>query len=217
MDSSRIVSAEGYPLPVQRSQDGPNATYGDQTSAGEVEVRRSARRRRTVSAYRDGAKIVVQIPAHFSRADEAAWVARMVERLKRGEARGERGAARSDAALARRCRELSTQYLPGAPVPASVRWVGAMRTRWASCTPVDRSIRVSRRLQEMPSWVLDYVLLHELAHLIVAGHGPRFWQQLQSYPRTERARGYLDGVSAAAHLPIADDLEDDLTEAAVDG
>ena len=84
-----------------------------------------------------------------------------------------------------------------------------MRTRWASCTPAERTIRLSRALQEMPVWVQDYVLLHELAHLIESGHGPRFWRLLESYPRTERARGYLDGVSATAHLPIADDLASD--------
>lgn len=83
-----------------------------------------------------------------------------------------------------------------------------MRTRWASCTPADRTIRVSRTLCEMPGWVQDYVLLHELAHLLEPGHGPQFWQLLERYPRTERARGYLDGVSAAAHLPFEDDLND---------
>jgi hypothetical protein len=87
-----------------------------------------------------------------------------------------------------------------------------MRTRWASCTPADATIRLSQRLLEMPAWVQDYVLVHELAHLIEPGHGPRFWSLVERYPRTERARGYLDGVSAAANLPIADDLADDQAE-----
>ncbi len=91
-----------------------------------------------------------------------------------------------------------------------MRWVGAMRSRWASCTPAERTIRLSRALQDLPVWVQDYVLLHELAHLIEPGHGPRFWRLLEGYPRTERARGYLDGVSAAARLPMAADLNDDV-------
>jgi predicted metal-dependent hydrolase len=173
-----------------------------------IEVRRSARRRRTVSAYRDGERIVVLIPARFTRAEEAEWVGRMVERV-RGTATRARPAG--DAELARRARELSARYLRGRAVPASVRWVPPMRTRWASCTPADRTIRLSRRLQDMPGWVQDYVLLHELAHLIEAGHGPAFWALLASYPRTERARGYLDGVSAAAHLQIDDDGDVELT------
>jgi hypothetical protein len=85
-----------------------------------------------------------------------------------------------------------------------------MRTQWASCTPAEGTIRMSRRLASLPDWVADYVLLHELAHLLEPGHGPRFWALVQRYPRTERARGYLDGVSAAAQLPIVDDLSDDL-------
>jgi predicted metal-dependent hydrolase len=88
--------------------------------------------------------------------------------------------------------------------------VATMRTRWASCTPVDRTIRLSDKLREMPGWVQDYVLLHELAHLLVPGHDANFWALVGRFPRTERARGYLDGVSAAANLAFADDLTGDL-------
>ena len=170
----------------------------------EIEVRRSTRRRRTVSAYRDGERVVVLIPARFSKAEEREWVARMVARVLGNPTR-----RRGDTGLARRAVELSDRYLNGLARPVSVQWVAAMRTRWASCTPAERTIRLSRALQEMPAWVQDYVLLHELAHLLEPGHGPRFWRLLERYPRTERARGYLDGVSAAAHLPIKDDLADD--------
>jgi predicted metal-dependent hydrolase len=176
-----------------------------------VEVRRSARRRRTVSAYRDGERIVVLIPARFTRAEEAQWVAKMVARLAPDPARPRRRGT-GDAALVRRARELSATYLDGRAEPVAVRWVAAMRTRWASCTPAEGTIRLSERLREMPGWVQDYVLVHELAHLLVASHGPQFWALVERYPRTERARGYLDGISAAASLPIADDLADDLPE-----
>lgn len=171
-------------------------------------MRRSARRRRTVSAYRDGDRIVVLIPARFTAAEEQEWVAKMVARV----ASARRRAPAGDAELLRRAGELSHRYLDGRADPVSVRWVPAMRTRWASCTPGDRTIRLSRRLQEMPSWVQDYVLVHELAHLLESGHGPRFWRWVERYPRTERARGYLDGVSAAAHLPMTDDLHGDVTD-----
>jgi predicted metal-dependent hydrolase len=177
-----------------------------------VEVRRSARRRRTVSAYREGERVIVLIPARFSAAEEREWVTRMVARVTGTETRRRRA---GDVGLNRRARELSDRYLDGRARPASVRWVASMRTRWASCTPADRTIRLSRTLQDMPGWVQDYVLLHELAHLIESGHGPRFWRLVERFPRTERARGYLDGVSAAANLPIADDLADDETEEAV--
>jgi predicted metal-dependent hydrolase len=160
---------------------------------GDVEVRRSRRRRRTVSAYRDGGRVVVLIPDAFSAADEARWVERMTERLASARVRR----TPSDEALAARARRLSERYLGGHAQPVSVRWVSTMDRRWASCTPADGSIRVSHRLCGVPGHVLDYVLLHELAHLLVTGHGPAFWRLLASYPRLDRARGFLDGLGYA--------------------
>lgn len=106
-----------------------------------------------------------------------------------------------DDELAARAERLSEQYLHGRAVPDTVRWVTNQNSRWGSCTPSEASIRLSHRLQGMPEYVIDYVLLHELAHLLVPGHGPSFWKLLESYPRTERARGFLEGVVAADRLP----------------
>jgi predicted metal-dependent hydrolase len=162
-----------------------------------VEVRRSERRRRTVSAYRDGERVVVLIPGQFSRAEEREWVDRMLERLA---ARDQR-ARRSDTELAARAQRLVSRYLaeyPTAGRPASIRWVSNQNGRWGSCTPADRTIRISDRIMDMPDWVVDYVLLHELVHLVVPSHSAKFWALVGRYPRSERARGYLEGVSAAA-------------------
>ncbi|GAA2632082.1 MULTISPECIES: M48 metallopeptidase family protein [Streptomyces] len=162
-----------------------------------VEVRRSARRRRTVSAYREGDRTVVLIPARMSEAEEQRWVGVMLDKLAAQESRRTFG----DAELTERAAQLSEQYFDGRARPRTVRWVTNQNTRWGSCTPAEGSIRLSHRLQGMPEYVVDYVLLHELAHLLVPGHGPRFWELLEAYPRTERARGYLEGVVAAERLP----------------
>lgn len=156
-----------------------------------------------MSAYRDGETVVVQLPARMSRAEERRWVAVMVERL----AAQEKRRRPSDDALLARASELSGRYLGGKAEPASVRWSSSQRHRWGSCTPADRSIRLSERLKGMPTWVIDYVLVHELAHLLEPGHGPRFWDLVGSYPRTERARGYLEGVAAAGGLDISDEAD----------
>jgi predicted metal-dependent hydrolase len=159
---------------------------------------------RTVTAYRDGDRVVVLIPARFTRTQEREWVQRMVARLSAQDRRRRP----SDDELMARAQDLSRRYLGALAQPVSVTWVANQNSRWGSCTPADRTIRLSTRLQGMPGWVIDYVLVHELAHLVEQGHGPRFWRLVSSYPRTERARGYLDGFAAARDLRIGDDDPD---------
>lgn len=170
----------------------PEAT-GETT---EIEVRRSKRRRRTVSAYRDGNRIVVLIPDRLSKKEEADWVSQMVSKLERSERRSRP----SDDELMRRAKGLSDRYLGGIAIPDSVRWVDNQQSRWGSCTPGDRAIRLSSRLQGMPAWVIDYVLIHELAHLIEPSHDERFWGWVDRYPQAERAKGYLMGWSTASRM-----------------
>lgn len=184
---------------ARQQRDDPAETAAVDGTA--VDVRRSARRRRTVSAYRDGDRTVVLIPARMSRAEERRWVSVMLERLARQDSK----LRPRDAELLSRARDLSKRFLGGRAQPTSVRWVTNQGSRWGSCTPVDGTVRLSTRLQGMPPWVVDYVLVHELAHLLVPGHGPEFWAEVARYPRTERARGYLEGVSATAGLGLSDD------------
>lgn len=143
---------------------------------------------------------MVLLPARFTAAEEREWVRVMLARL---EAR-ERRAAPSNEGLHARAAGLARRYVPEAPAPASVRWVGNQHGRWGSCSVADRTIRISDRLVGLPSWVLDYVIVHELAHLVVASHGRDFWELVERYPRAERARGFLEGVAAAGAAEGAD-------------
>ena len=119
-------------------------------------------------------------------------------------AKGDQRRRPSDAQLRTRSAELSQRYLGGQARPTSIRWVTNQNSRWGSCTPADGTIRISTRVKGMPGYVLDYVILHELAHLLAPGHGPDFWALLEGYPRLERARGYLEGVAATAGLDLSD-------------
>ena len=184
---------------TRTGEPGGPSRVGGPPVTGPVEVRRSARRRRTVSAYRDGDRTIVLLPARMSAAEEQRWVTVMLEKLAAQESRRMPG----DDELTARAERLSEQYLHARAVPDTVRWVTNQNSRWGSCTPAEGSIRLSHRLQGMPEYVIDYVLLHELAHLLVPGHGPQFWKLLESYPRTERARGFLEGVVAVDRLPHA--------------
>ena len=170
--------------------------------APRVVVRRSARRKRTVTAYRDADTIVVLIPQRMTKADERVYVEDMVAKVLARESRS--SAPRGDAELAARARELSERHLAPqlgfAPEPASVTWVTNQNHRWGSCTPSSSTIRLSHRMQQMPSWVVDYVLLHELAHLVEAGHTRRFWRLVNVYPDADKAQGYLEGFQAGSAL-----------------
>lgn len=165
-----------------------------------VLVRRSARRRRSVSITRREGDLVVAIPASMSRREEAQWMRRMIDQLSRKE---ERTIAprRSDEQLAARAVELSELYLDSRARPTSVQWSTRQQRRWGSCTPTEGSIRLSSRLQGMPSWVVDSVLVHELVHLLVPGHGPEFQALMDRYPQAQRARGFLEGVAWEQDLP----------------
>ncbi len=149
-----------------------------------------------MTAYRESGRTIVLIPAAFTPAEERRWVAQMVAKLQTREERRRRSMG-GDAELMARARALSAAHLDGAAEPVSVRWVDNQQRRWGSCTPADGSIRLSSRLRTMPDYVVDYVLVHELAHLLEAGHDARFWALVARYPRAERARGFLEGVESA--------------------
>jgi predicted metal-dependent hydrolase len=141
-----------------------------------VEVIRSKRRRKTVSANLVGDVVRVSMPAWMSKADEERYVAELVGRLERRERQ-----ERTD--IAARAETLAK--------PSSVRWMPNRKTQWATCAMATRDIQVSERVAEFPAWVLDYVLVHELAHLAEANHSSRFWALVNRYPKAERARGFL--------------------------
>ncbi|AXK44695.1 M48 family metallopeptidase [Brachybacterium saurashtrense] len=175
-----------------------------------VLVRRSARRRRTVSISRRDGDLVIAIPAAFSAREEREWVAKMVDQLVSKEARRS-PTSRSDASLRRMAREVSEKHLGGRAHPTSVTWSTRQNQRWGSCTPSDGTIRLSHQLRGMPDYVVRAVMMHELVHLLVPDHGPDFQALMANYPLAEKARGFLDGVSWAKNLPEgAGGLEDDL-------
>ncbi len=156
----------------------------------EIKVIRSARRRKTISARMEGDVMVVRAPVHISD-DE---LNRAIENLKARIQRRQQARELSDADLEQRAQELNRRYFDGQLRWRSIRWVTNQNKRFGSCTPSRGTIRISHRLAAMPAWVLDYVLVHELAHLVEPNHGPRFWALVNRYPRTERARGYLMAV-----------------------
>jgi predicted metal-dependent hydrolase len=153
-----------------------------------VEVVRSRRRRKTITAERREGRVVVRLPVGLSRAEERRWVTQMVTRLEEREHTERLNARRH---LARAARRLNEEYFEGRLSWRSIRYVSNQNDRFGSCTPEDGTIRISHRVADYPVWVREYIVLHELAHLEESAHSPRFWRLVDRYPFAERARGFL--------------------------
>jgi predicted metal-dependent hydrolase len=148
----------------------------------EIELVRGTRRRKHIEAALVGDRLRVSFPSWMSLADAQEAAEELAERMRR-----RIDPARID--LATRARRLAREH--GLPRPKKVQWSGHQLQRWGSCTPEDATIRVSSRLAAFPWWVLDYVLVHELAHLLVEHHGPAHDALVNRFPLAERARGFL--------------------------
>ncbi len=197
MDGSPKLEIQTLPLRWSRAPEPPTdaarapSTYPPAVPGDpEVVVRTSSRRRKTATAFWEGERIVVVIPAHVRRADRAELVSWLVARTL--ERRGP--AARSDDELAARASDLADRYLGGVR-PNSIRWVKNQEKRWGSCTTVTGEIRLSHRLRWVPDWVLDATIVHELAHLVHPDHSPSFHALANRHPRQAEAALFLEGYS----------------------
>lgn len=151
---------------------------------------------------REAGKLVVVVPARMTLKQERELIPGFVSRFLEHEAN--RRPPTRDAELTARAEALFDRYLaePGRPTPAmSVRWSSRQQQRWGSCTTATGDIRLSDRLQAMPDWVADYVLVHELVHLLERTHSARFHSLVARYPEAERAKGFLEGWTSAQGLP----------------
>lgn len=156
----------------------------------DIEIVRSRKRKKTVQAREENGKIYVYLPAGMSREEEKKYVDELVKKMERRKRRRE---LNSDESLSRRAQELNEKYF-GGKLEFEIKYVTNQSRRFGSCTPQDKKIRISDRLVDMPSWVRDYVIVHELAHLIQPDHSKKFWEMVNRYKYTERARGYLMAV-----------------------
>ena len=189
-------SPDHSPAFVEQTLDGETLPG---ISEGEIIVIRSTRRKKNISAYRQGGRIVVSIPARMSKADERAMVPEMVAKIRAQEA----AATMSEEKLASKVDQLLSEFAPEISLrPSSINWRG-MRERWGSCTGTDRTIRISDRLKGAPDYVLDYVLFHEAIHLQFFDHGPEFKAILSRFPLEDQAEAYLSGYEAAENALTA--------------
>jgi hypothetical protein len=127
----------------------------------------------------------------MSTEDEQKWVDKMIERNERWQQK--KFLQKSDSWLQQRAQELNKKYFDGA-LDFSITFVTNQHTRFGSCTSIDKTIRISERVKTMPLWVQDYIIIHELTHLLHPDHSKKFWKKVNQYKYAECAKGYLLAV-----------------------
>lgn len=163
----------------------------------EVRVIVSPRRRRTVGARVVDGVLEVRVPHWMPVREREQWAQRMKERIRRQVAR----ARRPDGGLQERAERLNRLYFRGRLRWNSIAW-SRTSARWGSCSTGAQLIHIAERARALPGWVLDYIVVHELAHLVHIDHDPNFWEAVNAYPLAERARGYLIAVDHRAGGPL---------------
>jgi predicted metal-dependent hydrolase len=151
----------------------------------EIIIKRSSRRKRTIQARMVDGTMEVLAPAFISNKALEGHISRLQARLEL------HNASRNDASLNRRTRYLNQKYFNGELAWESINYSTRQERRRGSCSTTKRTIRISKRLAKMPQWVEDYVIVHELAHLIEPNHGEHFKSLVGRYPLSERAIGFL--------------------------
>ncbi len=156
----------------------------------DTRIIRSRKRLKTIQAREVNGILEVRAPAAMPERELQPVIARFLDRLERRKAAQQL----DDSFLNKRAAELNRRYFDDQLTWCEIGWSTRQNRRHGSCTPSRRIIRISHLLAKVPAFVLDYVIVHELAHLLEPNHGRRFWALVNRYPRTERARGYLMAI-----------------------
>ncbi len=174
----------------------------------QVTIIRSPRRKKTIQTKSTKDHLWIYLPAGMPAREEEKWIERMIQRNDRWKQK--KTLKESDSWLQRRAEELNKMYFDGA-LQCSIRFVSNQHARFGSCTSIDRSIRISDRVKTMPSWVQDYIIIHELAHLCHPDHSKKFWELVNRYKYAERAKGYLialgvEEIDEEAETPLEENI-----------
>ncbi|MBI5604928.1 MAG: M48 family metallopeptidase [Deltaproteobacteria bacterium] len=154
----------------------------------EIKITRSPKRKKTVSARLNNGVLAVCAPSGISDKELNKIVTRLTERLLKKKLKKELDREQDLKEIAER---LNRDYFGGRLQITSIEYSTNQNSRYGCCNLKTGRILISHRLAAMPDWVRDYVILHELAHLIVPNHSRPFHDLTAKYRWKERAIGYL--------------------------
>jgi len=153
-----------------------------------IKILRSKKRRRTVSARMVKDILIVRAPQYFPESRLQKVIAELKARIERKQLKEELNKSEN---LVQRVKEFNLQYFENKLTINSIEYVTDQNSKFGCCNYRTGCIRISHRISAMPQWVRNYVIIHELAHLVVPDHSKAFWEIVNRYKLAERARGYL--------------------------
>ena len=153
-----------------------------------VKVIRTRRRRRSASARMVKDTLLVRVPHRISDEDLQSIIKDFTLKIEKKLLKKR---LNTDKDLAKRAGELNKEYFSGKLRIDSIEYVTDQNSKFGCCDYGRRKIRIAHHVAAMPAWVRDYVLVHELCHLVHPDHGAAFWESVSRYKHMERAKGYL--------------------------
>ena len=154
----------------------------------EVKVARSDRRKKTISARLVEDTIHINVPANTSEVHLKELISNFKKRFERRKLKKELNAKQDLKSVVGR---LNERHFDSRLKVNKIEYATDQYKKFGCCNYKSKTIRISHQLIEMPPWVRDYVIFHEMAHIIEPNHSSAFWKIISRYRLAERARGYL--------------------------
>jgi predicted metal-dependent hydrolase len=158
----------------------------------DLELRVVRKRVKNINARLHGKTLSVSAPHRVTVRELDETILELARKLIR---RSRADALNADGGAEEIARKVASRF-PDPPEVAEVRFVTNQTSQWGSYSLQTGIVRLNAALRQMPPWVLEAVVAHELAHTFHLDHSPEFWELVRSVcPKTDRARAFLEGVS----------------------
>jgi predicted metal-dependent hydrolase len=169
-----------------------NGTRSLEVDGVALELKVVRKRVKNINARLHGRTLSVSAPHRVSVRELDETIVELARKLIR---RSRADVLNSDGSAEAIARKIAARF-PDPPEVDEVRFVTNQTSQWGSYSLQTGIVRLNATLRQMPPWVLEAVVAHELAHSFYLDHSPEFWELVRSVcPKTDRARAFLEGVS----------------------